>query len=769
MSSRIRTRAGTIAMLATAALVASLQPAWASPGPTAQIDVWPAGASTTHDSASLPSISDDGRVVVFSDLDADASTGESFQHVFARDRITGHTTMVDVGWNGTPSTLTLSDQFDVSSDGRYVAFVSGNDLVPGNPTRACPPDPNWDPAQGDPQPCWQVYVRDVQAGTTTLASATSSGFADGPSVDPRISGDGTRVVFTSAATNFDADDLNQTYDVVLADLAAGTVRRVSTTETGAAGAGTSFSPDVSQDGHTVVFHSAAPGFTSAPGADPSPTADLYVSTDLSVPEPLVTFALGEVSEPSISADGTVVAFSSQYQLDPLVDAGPSTWDVFLYDRTSGVLTSPSAGLGVYADRAQISSDGQHLLFRGGTGTIYVHDRATGAVQVEAVDSDGLAITSGGDSGFSSISGDGRFVAFWVYKSGISHVYVHDRGAPVETATGTGSATTDSEGDGATPLDPVEASVAGSSGLVSITDLGPGTPAPTGYRVLGQQVSITAAPPAPGGYLTITLLIDADAVPPGTAPGDVTLTRNGTVLAACADGADVGPCLVSAAIVGGDLELVAHSPAASVWAALLPEVVTDSEPPTIAIAEPVDGARVTLGSTLTARYSCSDTGGSGLVSCVGDVPSGTPLGTSSVGERTLTVVARDGAGLTSVRTAVYKVVYSVTGFFNLAPPPVVNKIKAGRVVPLLFALDGNRGLDVLAGPPESTAVTCPVRPRTEEVDKYLTAAAPQLTYRASTQRYTAAWPTDRRWRKGSCRDVVLTLRDGSTIRSVVRIG
>jgi hypothetical protein len=76
---------------------------------------------------------------------------------------------------------------------------------------------------------------------------------------------------------------------------------------------------------------------------------------------------------------------------------------------------------------------------------------------------------------------------------------------------------------------------------------------------------------------------------------------------------------------------------------------DTTPPTINITSPTDLQHVNQGGTLTAVYTCSDTGGSGLSSCAGkqdgttSVANGGNLNTSVYGNHTLTVVARDGQG------------------------------------------------------------------------------------------------------------------------------
>ncbi len=70
---------------------------------------------------------------------------------------------------------------------------------------------------------------------------------------------------------------------------------------------------------------------------------------------------------------------------------------------------------------------------------------------------------------------------------------------------------------------------------------------------------------------------------------------------------------------------------------------DRTPPTVALVSPADGARVKQGAELVVDYSCSDTGGSGLASCVGSLPDGALLDTSELGPVSVTVTARDNAG------------------------------------------------------------------------------------------------------------------------------
>lgn len=79
------------------------------------------------------------------------------------------------------------------------------------------------------------------------------------------------------------------------------------------------------------------------------------------------------------------------------------------------------------------------------------------------------------------------------------------------------------------------------------------------------------------------------------------------------------------------------------------------PPRVKITTPANGAHYAQGSTVNARYSCSDPGGTGdVVSCRGTVPDGRAIDTSTVGEHSFTVKAVDRGGSTVTKTVRYTV-------------------------------------------------------------------------------------------------------------------
>jgi Tol biopolymer transport system component len=191
----------------------------------------------------IPTISADGRFVAFSSLASNFVSGDHNGEIdaFVRDRATGTTTRVSVGWDGQePDGESYGPR--ISADGKFVAFLSSaTDLVPNDTNGHA-----------------DVFLYEMATGTTTLVSAAAGGgSANDESYAPRISGDGGRVVFESRATDLVADDLNGGPDVFLFERATGQVSRVSETPGGIAADAEATAPAISRDGTAVLFTSPA--------------------------------------------------------------------------------------------------------------------------------------------------------------------------------------------------------------------------------------------------------------------------------------------------------------------------------------------------------------------------------------------------------------------------------------------------------------------------------------------------------------------------------
>ena len=227
----------------------------------------PEGVGGAGDSSTATTGAFDPSVVVFvSDAeDLVPGDGNGVSDVFVRDRAAGTTQLVSVAAGGGVAGNGRSSQPVVSSDGTKVAFVSvATDLVGQAVSGA-----------GD------VYVRDLAAGTTSLVSVdgAGSGGGNGPSGGPTFSSDGARVAFTSQASNLGPSDANGVSDVYVRDLVAGSTSLASVNAAGTgAGNGPSQNPSWAEqfsiDPDSLAFESRATDLTSP--ADSGTTWDVYV-------------------------------------------------------------------------------------------------------------------------------------------------------------------------------------------------------------------------------------------------------------------------------------------------------------------------------------------------------------------------------------------------------------------------------------------------------------------------------------------------------------
>jgi extracellular elastinolytic metalloproteinase len=95
------------------------------------------------------------------------------------------------------------------------------------------------------------------------------------------------------------------------------------------------------------------------------------------------------------------------------------------------------------------------------------------------------------------------------------------------------------------------------------------------------------------------------------------------------------------------------------------------------------------------------------------------------------------------------------------PPATNTARAGSVVPVLFSLGGDYGLDILAtGFPVSQEIACDTGAPIGPLQETRTPGNSTLTYEAEEDRYNYPWQSVRGW-AGTCRQLVLDFGDGIT--------
>ncbi|HXB59537.1 MAG TPA: hypothetical protein VNU95_08225 [Candidatus Acidoferrales bacterium] len=238
----------------------------------------------------------------------------------------------------TPNGLTKVYPTCVSTNGRYIAFVSeGNNLV-ANDTNVYP----------------EVFVRDLWLGTNFLASADTNGLpAVVQSGEPSISGDGRYVAFSSYASNLVAGVSTNSENVFLRDLQSGATALVSIGTNGGAGNGDSYAPTISSDGRYILFHSRASNLTAMSPAPSLGIENLYLSDQLLATNYALTgiiFSNGPVT--SMTPDGSYVAYAGI--------AGNSQTNLYVWDsQTANIIyTNPVTTLSAVT----ISPDGSWVAY-----------------------------------------------------------------------------------------------------------------------------------------------------------------------------------------------------------------------------------------------------------------------------------------------------------------------------------------------------------------------------------------------------------------------
>ena len=258
------------------------------------------------------SISTDGRVVAFQSLANDlvANDSNGRPDIYARDLDAGVTTLVSVTLGGMSSADSDNAEHPIiSGNGRYVAFVSGADDLVAVPFVS-------------PAFSRNVFVRDLQEGSTALASINSTGAATGNGESPdvlAITPDGRFVLFTSTATDLvsGVTDTNGGRDLFVRDMVAGVTTLVSYDSTGTAtGNDQALAGQITPDGRFVVFESRASnhvaGINDVNGLNDVFLRDLATGVTTVLSQRFDGTATGNANPDNvlISDDGMVVAFDS---------------------------------------------------------------------------------------------------------------------------------------------------------------------------------------------------------------------------------------------------------------------------------------------------------------------------------------------------------------------------------------------------------------------------------------------------------------------------
>lgn len=366
-----RRKRGRLVLGAAAAvlLAAGLSGCHVPPWQNQLVSVNAVGSSSGNDESHGPALSADGTRVVFSSSASDLGPTDTngLEDIYVRDLTTGVTSLVTVNTVGTDGANDDSLFQALSRDGTKVGFSSHatNLATPASDGRH-----------------YDVFVRDLTTGTTTLASVNVAGTGGGNEQSDILSfsPDGNRVLFVSRATNLVPGGTAGLYE---RDLTTGVTTRLADGWWGA------YSPS----GDAVAFFQ---------------NNDLYLreastgTIRLLVGSPAGSGRL--TGAPVFSHDGTRIAFQREF------DPSHVKTDIYVYDRVAKTTTLVTVDIGGSGGSNNTPStihgfhptDANRLLFSSFASNLVAND--TNAVQDLFVRDLGRRTTSRVVSGVGSGSG-----------------------------------------------------------------------------------------------------------------------------------------------------------------------------------------------------------------------------------------------------------------------------------------------------------------------------------------------------------------------------
>ncbi|MHB1351015.1 MAG: TolB family protein [Desulfobulbaceae bacterium] len=341
-------------------------------GATERVNLNSSGEEATGGQSGVPSLSWDGRYVVFESDATNLVAGDTntSKDIFVRDRIAGSTERINVSSEEIQAN-NYSYSPSISGDGRYVAFYSYAANL----------------AVGDVDGVGDIFIRDRTSGTTELISIATDELTKGnnSSYDPSVSGDGRYVAFSSDATNLVAGDSNLSTDIFVRDRTAGTTELASVSSEEVQGNSSSRDPRISLDGRYIVFVSEADNLVTD---DTNIASDVFVRDLQAGTTERVSIGDGEEEGDTtntwgygggISSDGRYVVFSSD-STNLVANDTNSLSDIFRRDRTAGEtvrvnLSSTGAQTtdGFSYGSPAISGNGMVMAFVNGSTTLVPND------------------------------------------------------------------------------------------------------------------------------------------------------------------------------------------------------------------------------------------------------------------------------------------------------------------------------------------------------------------------------------------------------------
>jgi Tol biopolymer transport system component len=376
-------------------------PAWAavraSPAAPAgpQIASINVSGAQANESSYTSRVSGDGRYVAFASRADNLATNQpvraGVENVYLKDRLTGSIRLISRASGGADGN---SYPTDVSTDGRYVTFISAaTNLV-----------------YSDTNQSWDVFRWDRSVDANTLVSVDSAGTLNA-SVTHRgsTSDDGRFVVFESLF----ATAPGPTAQIYVRNLQSQTTEMVSVNVDGAPGNGYSTHAVISGNGRFVAFQSTATDLVDPPISTSSATY-VYVRDLMFGITWLVSLPNGSGDDtlPTINEDGSVVAYAG--------NPGIWVWEMFSNSTTRvdygalgwangpswvPVLNADGTVLAFVSDATNLDADSD----TNGVPDVFVTSPLYGGTH--RVNTAGRGCEANGLSNLGDLSADGTVVVF----------------------------------------------------------------------------------------------------------------------------------------------------------------------------------------------------------------------------------------------------------------------------------------------------------------------------------------------------------------------
>jgi hypothetical protein len=326
---------------------------------TKRVSAAPSGTETGGGASLHPSMSADGRYVVYSSYGSNlvANDPNDASDVFLYDRQTKATTMLSVNAKGQPSGWwNGSFDLDICADGSTVCFTSRSDNIVDGHTSA----------HSD------IFVRNLQTHTIKWISGSPSKPNDGDSYNSRISSNGRYVVYTSWSSVIVPGASNGTAQVYQYDLKTGQTILVSKNNAGQPSNGYCDNAVQSADSRYVAFDSYGNNLVDD---DNNNCRDVLVRDTIA--GVTIRASLGatltwnggqanaDCQRPWITADGTRIVFDTSANLVP--NDKNNFPDVYMRDLRSNkttLVSTTSSGqpANAWSIGAWISPDGRYVTF-----------------------------------------------------------------------------------------------------------------------------------------------------------------------------------------------------------------------------------------------------------------------------------------------------------------------------------------------------------------------------------------------------------------------